>query len=142
MLLSQFEICILSEKIVSKVWKFIHFSDHSLAFQSICWKVWKKLNSKFALKGEIRMRNSGQSFCKEKNFPRRLPIHHYVEFSQNDYFTQTRNPGSGADPDRCNRCNRCKCIGQSHMIDNLEVCGQDFLSDANHFNFPNAPLSL
>ena len=25
----------------------------------------------------------------------------------------------GADPDRCNRC---KCIGQSHMIDNLEVC--------------------
>ena len=45
----------------------------------------------------------------------------------------------GADPDRCNRC---KCIGQSHMIDNLGVCAQDFLSDANHFNFPNAPKSL
>ena len=50
-----------------------------------------------------------------------------------------RNSESGADPDRCNRC---KCIGQYHMIDNLEVFAQDFLSDANHFNFPNAPFSL
>ena len=46
---------------------------------------------------------------------------------------------TGADPDRCNRC---KCIGQSHMIDNQEVCAQDFLSDANRFNIPNAPFSL
>ena len=35
MLLGQFKICVLSEKI----WKFIDFSDHSLAFQSIFWKV-------------------------------------------------------------------------------------------------------
>ena len=35
---------------------------------------------------------------------------------------------SGADPDRCNRC---KCIGQFHMIDYLEVCAAEFLLDLN-----------
>ena len=80
----QFKKCVLSEKIVSKICKFIYFLDHSLAVQSIFWKVWKKLNSNFVLELEIWKRNRGQSFySKQQISPRRLLIHRYVEFSQN-----------------------------------------------------------
>ena len=46
---------------------------------------------------------------------------------------------SGADPDRCNRC---RCIGQFHMIDNLEVCAAEFLSDAKHLRSFEMPPSF
>ena len=43
---------------------------------------------------------------------------------------------SGADPDRCNRC---KCIGESHMIDNLEVCAPDFFITHRSFQLSKCP---
>ena len=45
---------------------------------------------------------------------------------------------SGADPDRCNRC---KCIGQFHMIDYLEVCAAEFLLDSKHLRSFEMPPS-
>ena len=42
MLLGQFKICLLSKKAVLKIRKFIHFSDYTLAFQSIFYESAKK----------------------------------------------------------------------------------------------------
>ena len=88
MLHGQFKIYILSEKAVSKIWKFIHFLDHSFAFQSIFWKVnflesLKK--SEFQINSDAWSLNEEQwsIILQTKNFPRRLLIHRYVEFSQN-----------------------------------------------------------
>ena len=77
MLLGQFKICLLSEKAISKILKFIHFSDHSLAFQ-----VWKKLNSNLLWSMKFEWGTEVNNFA-NKNFLRQLLIHRYFEFSSN-----------------------------------------------------------
>ena len=54
-------------------------------------------------------------------------------------FSPEMEKDSGADPDRCNRC---KCIGQFHMIDYLEVCAAEFLLDSKHSRSFEMPPSF
>ena len=54
----------------------------------------------------------------------------------NQFAFQKLHSTPGADPDRCNRC---KCIGQSQMIDNLEVCRKIFYQTQIILTFQTPP---
>ena len=66
MLLGRFKVYVLSQRTITKIWKFIHFSDSSLVFQLMLWRKWRKLSSKSTLYQEIGTRVRSQSLRKRK----------------------------------------------------------------------------
>ena len=82
MLLGQFKVCLLSDKTVSKIWKFIHFSDCSLVSEAMFGRC-EKTEFEVCLSARNLNVERKSIILQSKNFLRRLPIHRFVEFSRN-----------------------------------------------------------